>query len=126
MSAPAASIHDAERLVSALEASADWTSAADLALALYGSATPGNKRRVRVIARAVGDGIVSFPGSPGYKLWQLCTVDELHRCVAAWESQTVEMRHVRDLYRRRLYRQSPATFREDPTLRPTREQLTLL
>ena len=41
-------------------------------------------------------------------------------------SQTVEMRHVRDLYRRRLHKQSPATFTPDPTLRPTREQLTLL
>lgn len=75
MTAPAVSIQDAERLVAALEERADWTSAADLALALYGSATPGNKRRVRVIARAVGDGVVSFPGSPGYKLWSLCTVD---------------------------------------------------
>lgn len=36
------------------------------------------------------------------------------------------MRHVRDLYRRRLHKQNPATFRPDPSLRPTREQLQLL
>ena len=128
MAAPTITAVDVERLVEVLGTVGSWMTAADLSVALWGVDTEGNKRRVRAIASAAGAGVVSHPGSPGYKLWKSCTVDELHACVAAYTSQADEMRRRSDLYRMRLHREHPADL-DRPTgaeLRPAREQLTLL
>lgn len=116
---------DVERLVAVLSDGA-WATAATLAAAIYGAPTEAHKRRVRAIASASAPGIVSWPGSPGYKLLSACTVAELHACVDAYGSQTDDMRRRRDLYRRALYRRHPAKPTPDPALRPAREQLTFL
>lgn len=126
MSAPVVTPADAERLVKVLEASSGWLTAAAIANALFGKVNEQTKRRVRAIANAAGDAIVSYRGSPGYRLWTHCTVDELHTCVAAWDAQIQDMRLRRDLFRRRLYRSRPATITSDPELRPAREQLAFL
>ena len=126
MGEPVIEAADVERLIEALSAATDWMLAADLAARIYGAPTETNKRRVRAAAAAAGDGVVSYPGSRGYKLWRRCTVDELHACLASWQAQTEDMRRRRDLYRMRLHREHPATFREDPSLRPSSEQLVML
>ena len=126
MGEPVIEAADVERLIEALSAATDWMLAADLAFFNDTATTETNKRRVRAAAAAAGDGVVSYPGSRGYKLWRRCTVDELHACLASWQAQTDDMRRRRDLYRMRLFREHPATFREDPSLRPSSEQLVML
>ena len=98
MSAPTITAAEVERLVEVLDGAVGWMIAAEVAMALWSRDSEANKRRVRAIASAAGAGVVSYPGSPGYKLWKRCTVDELHACVAAYTSQADEMRRRRDLY----------------------------
>lgn len=108
MSAPEITIADVQALVTALERSAEqWLTAADLATLLHGTPTESAKRRIRAAASAAGSGVVSYPGSPGYALWTRCSADEIHACIAAWTSQTDEMRRRRDLYRLRLHTGRP-------------------
>ncbi|MEY4489712.1 MAG: hypothetical protein RIQ79_2220 [Verrucomicrobiota bacterium] len=129
MSAPTITAYDVERLVDTLGALADWATAAQLSTILWGADNEGNKRRVRALASAAGSGVVSYPGSKGYKLWKLCTGDELHHCINAYTTQTDDMRRRRDLYRARLHREHPVPatrFQPDPSLRPSTEQLALL
>ena len=120
--APAVTARDVERLVKVLEAAPGWLTAAALAQALFAKDTEQAKRKVRAIANAAGDAIVSSPGSPGYRLWKHCTAEELQTCLAAWNAQIDDMRLRRDLFRRRLFRSNPATFKPDPSLRPSQEQ----
>ncbi|MCS6244681.1 MAG: hypothetical protein H2172_16390 [Opitutus sp.] len=127
MSAPTITAADVKRLVEVLDGATGWMIAAEVAVALWSRDSEANKRRVRAIASAAGAGVVSYPGSPGYKLWTRCTVDELHACVAAYTSQADEMRRRRDLYRMRLHRQYPANFdRPAPELKPSQGQITFL
>ncbi len=126
MAAPSITVADVQRLSEVLATAGAWMTAADLSVAIYGHETESTKRRVRATASAAGAGIVSFPGSPGYKLWKLCTVDELHACVAAYTSQADEMRRRRDLYRIRLHRETAVDHSRPSPLQPTREQLTFL
>ena len=123
--APNIEVAEVERLVAVLEGAAGWMVAAEIAVALWARDSEANKRRVRAIASAAGYRVVSYAGSPGYKLWTRCTVDELHACVAAYTSQVnAEMRR-RDIYRVQLHREHPAKHdRPTPELRPSREQLT--
>lgn len=126
MSAPAVRACDVAALVATLGESRCWQTAEELSVALFGGVSEAKKRRVRAIASAAGSGIVSYPGSPGYKLWQHCTVDELHACVSAYSSQTDDMRRRRDLYRARLHREHAGqSCNATEALRPTREQLGL-
>lgn len=129
MGAPTITAYDVERLVDTLGALADWATAGQLSTILWGADTEGNKRRVRALASAAGSGVVSYPGSKGYKLWKLCTTDEIHACIAAYTAQTEDMRRRLTLYRVRLHRENPAPaarFAPDPALRPSNEQLALL
>lgn len=123
---PSISPEDVARLVKVLETAPGWLTAAALSQALFGNEAESGKRRIRAIANAAGDAIVSYPGSPGYRLWQRCTIEELETCHAAWNAQIEDMERRRALFVRRLYRAHPAKFAPDPALRPTREQLTLL
>lgn len=125
--APTVTADDVERLVRVLGAEARWVTGAALAQALFGKETEQAKRRVRAIASAAGAGVVSYPGSQGYKLWTICTADEVQACFAAWQAQIDEMERRRDQYRARLHRELPPYVgHADPDLRPSREQLTLL
>lgn len=63
--------------------------------------TDSSERHVRKIASAAAPVVVSYPGSPGYKLWNLCTVAEINHCIEAIESQAKDM-----LKRAVLYRQA--------------------
>lgn len=129
MGAPTITAHDVERLVDTLGALGGWATAAQLSVILWGTDNEGNKRRVRALASAAGSGVVSYPGSPGYKLWKLCTTAEIHACIGAYTAQADEMRRRLNLYRIRLHCENPAPverFEADPSLRPSTEQLALL
>ncbi|MDR2673898.1 MAG: hypothetical protein LBC18_03275 [Opitutaceae bacterium] len=74
---------DVAALKDALSLFHDWTTTAGL-LALL---PPGwTERRVRMAASADPE-LLSFPGSPGYKLTRDATPEEIHRAVDTLQSQ---------------------------------------
>lgn len=48
--------------------------------------TGWDERLVRALSRAARPRVVSYPGSPGYKLWNRCTVEELDKCIRAYRA----------------------------------------
>ena len=56
-----------------------------------GASTETQKRKLRAIAEAAGGSIVSYPGSPGYKLLDACTLKELRHGDRAMRSQLRKM-----------------------------------
>jgi hypothetical protein len=59
--------------------------------AVLGAHTEKAKRRLRAIAEISGGAIVSYPGSPGYKLLDSCTLDDLRHGDRAMRSQLKAM-----------------------------------
>jgi hypothetical protein len=84
--APRATPADIAWFIDRLRGRTDWVTATAL-----GATTEAQKRRLRQIKEMAGGKIVSFPGSPGYKLLDHCTLAELRRCDAAVRSQTRRM-----------------------------------
>lgn len=84
-----------------------WLTAAEI-----GAKLGISDRAVRKIASAACPAVVSFPGSPGYKLWALCTVEEIGHCIEAFESQGKDMIKRAVTYRQayhRRYRTAPTS-----------------
>ncbi len=77
-----------------------WMTAAQIASQMEGI----SDRKVRMIASAAAAAVVSFPGSPGYKLWGACTVDEINHAIEAFEAQARDMIKRANLYRRAYHR----------------------
>jgi hypothetical protein len=98
---------DVELLVAALRSMERWVTAGDLAVHLGAGYSD---RKVRAIAAAAVPQIVSYPGSPGYKLWQFCSVAEIDHCIEAFESQGSDMIKRAVLYRQAYHRR----FRGQP------------
>jgi hypothetical protein len=90
-----------EQLVAVLRAAGGWLTAREIA-ATMGEGT--SDREVRAIASAACPAVVSFPGSKGYKLWQLCTVAEITHAIEAFESQGSDMIKRAVLYRQAYHR----------------------
>lgn len=87
---------------------AGWLTAVEIATVMGGDTTD---REVRAIASAACPVVVSYPGSPGYKLWGLCTVEEINHCIEAFESQGRDMMKRAVMYRQayhRRFRGAPA------------------
>ena len=63
-----------------------WLTAGQLALALGWS-----DRKVRDVASASQGAVVSWPGSPGYRLFSACSVKEINHAVNALRSQADDM-----------------------------------
>lgn len=80
---------------------AGWLTATEIA-AIFGGET--TDREVRAIANAACPAVVSFPGSPGYKLWQLCTIEEINHCIESIESQAKDMMRRSVMYRQAYHR----------------------
>lgn len=100
---PEAKPEDVRALAGALTGRKKAVSAADLARVLGDG---WNERKVRSVARAAAPGIVSYPGAPGYKLWEECTVDEISHAIEAFRSQARDMEKraaiYHDAYHRRF------------------------
>ncbi len=99
--APAVSEADVAQLVAVLREAGDWLTAKECA-ALMGDGV--TDRAGRAIASAARPVVVSFPGSKGYKLWQLCTIAEVSHCIATFESQGSEMIKMAVLYRQAFHK----------------------
>jgi hypothetical protein len=94
-----------------------WRTAADL-----GAKTESQKRRLRLIVEASSGAILSYPGSPGYRLFDEATLTEIHRSVALRAQVRVMLRRYL-CYMRRLHRRSEPPIQPDffqPTLQPQR------
>lgn len=105
--APEVSPEQVEQLVAVLrEGPADkeewtgWMTAAEIAGKIEGA----TERKVRKTASAAAPAVVSFPGSPGYKLWASCTVAEINHAIASFEAQATDMIRRANLYRRAYHR----------------------
>lgn len=105
---PAASVEDVEWLVDLLKryahldkTSKGWMKAPHLAEASQGYM---NERKVRKVARAARPVVVSYPGSPGYKLWDDCTVEEINHAINAFDSQAKDMTACAHTYRMAYHR----------------------
>ncbi len=106
---PAVSPAEVEQLVAVLREAGDWRTARELAAALGEGA---NERSVRLVASVACPAVVSFPGSRGYKLWQLCSIEEIDHAIEAFESQGRDMLKRAVLYRQayhKRFRGSPGT-----------------
>lgn len=77
-----------------------WMTAAEIAARME----DGTDRLVRKIAAAAGEAVVSYPGSPGYKLWELCSVEEINHAIEAFESQARDMIKRAAMFRRAYHR----------------------
>ena len=99
--APAATPEEVARLVEVLREAGDWLPAKEIAARMAASA---NERSVRLVASVACPAVVSYPGSKGYKLWQLCTIEEIDRCIEAFESQGRDMIKRAVLYRQAYHR----------------------
>ena len=92
---PVATTDDVQCLVGLLKGKG-WLKAEHLAAISGGALTD---RKVRRIARAARPGVVSYPGSPGYKLWEECSVEEINHAIAAFDSQAKDMIACGHIYR---------------------------
>lgn len=99
--APIATTADVERVIAVLSDAKDWMTAAEIAEALGDKYTD---RKVRRVASAAAPQIVSFPGSPGYRLFNSCTVEEIDHCIATFRSQARDMTARSILYERAYHR----------------------
>lgn len=82
--APVVSVEDVKRLVGLLRAHKGWITRRALADSFGGGDRA--ERQIRAVAEAARPVVVSFPGSPGYRLWDHCTIEEIDRCIATFES----------------------------------------
>lgn len=92
---PEAKVEDVRAMAAVLAGRKKAVSAASLAQLLGQGWTD---RKVRAVARAAAPGIVSWPGAPGYKLWQECSVEEIQHAIAAFQSQARDMTARAQLY----------------------------
>ena len=73
--------------------------AGEIAERMFGRTSDTLERRVRKIASTARPAVVSFPGSPGYNLWERCTVDEINHGIESLESQGRDMIRQAHIYR---------------------------
>ncbi len=102
--APAVSMDDVRHLVTVLREADQRLSAAQICEVMFGVVTESQKRKVRAIASAARPRVVSFPGSPGYALWEWCTIDEIRHAIEAMEEQGQGMIKDANVYRVALHR----------------------
>lgn len=102
---PVVTSEQVERLVKILEDDGGWVCASDIG----GRAGAGmSDRTIRAAANAACPQVISYPGSPGYKLMKFCTVEEINHCIAAFQSQGTEMLKRANLITRAYHRRGAA------------------
>ncbi len=109
---PEVSVEEVQLLVAVLREAGGWVTAKEIAVLMGEGA---NERSVRLIASAACPAVVSYPGSRGYKLWQLCEIAEINHCIEAFESQGSDMIKRAVLYRQayhRRFRGAPENMRD--------------
>lgn len=114
--APEVSMEDVKRLVAVLKENTGWMTAAQLAERIYGSSSESLKRSIRAIASAARPRVVSFPGSPGYRVLERCSIEEIRRGINALESQGKSMIKDANIYRVAFHRFERGAKPEDLTM----------
>lgn len=104
--APAISPEEVRSLVSILRDSGAWMTRRELASAFGGEEVAD--RKVRAIAEAAAPVVVSWPGSPGYRHWDHCTVAEIDHCIEAFESAAKKLIQRAHVYRKAYHRRRSA------------------
>lgn len=97
--APVVSIENVRAVVAVLKECTAWLTAEQIA-----TQTGFSDRKVRLVAAAAMPQIVSFPGSPGYRLFEHCTIEEINHCIESFESQGRDMLKRAVLYRQAYHR----------------------
>ena len=105
MKAPRVDAVEIQKLIDVLRRSRAWMTARQICEMLYGQTSDALERRVRSSASAAVPEVVSYPGSPGYRLWSECTVEEINHCIEAFESQGRDMLKRAVAYRIAYHRQ---------------------
>ncbi len=95
------SAEDVERLVKMLSEAKGWLTAREIAERI---GPPANERSIRAAANAACPQVISYPGSPGYRLMGACTIQEINHCIAAFQSQGTEMLKRANLITRAYHR----------------------
>lgn len=98
---PDVSPAEVQQLIAVLHDADGWLGAKEIAARMAHGTTD---RDVRAIANAARPAVVSYPGSPGYKLWQLCSLEEVNHCIEAFEHQGKEMIKCGVLYRQAYHK----------------------
>ena len=97
--APEVSPEQVEQLVLVLRSHGGWMTAQEISGCINIS-----ERVTRKTASASAPAIVSYPGSPGYKLWSLCSVEEINHAIESLEAQARDMIKRANLYRMAYHR----------------------
>lgn len=97
------SAEDVERLVKVLKEAGVWLTAREIAARI---GPPANERSIRAAANAACPAVISYPGSPGYRLMSACTVEEINHSIAAFQSQGTEMLKRANLIARAYHRRA--------------------
>ena len=117
---PAIGPEDIGRVVDVLKGALGWMTAKEIAERLYGAASPSLERKIRAIASAAAPQIVSYPGSPGYRLWTAeLPMAEISHCIDALQAQGQDMIRRANVYRaayHRRYRGPVAPDRQEAFL----------
>ncbi len=92
---------DVERLVKILTEAEGWLTAREIAARI---GPPANERSIRAAANAACPQVISYPGSPGYRLMSACTIEEINHSIAAFQSQGTEMLKRANLINRAYHR----------------------
>ena len=96
--APAVSTDEVRRLVEILRSTGAWMTRRELASVFGGEEIAD--RKIRAIAEVAAPVVVSWPGSPGYRHWDACTVAEINHCIDAFESSGKKQFQRAHVYRR--------------------------
>lgn len=102
---PAIAPEDIGRVVDVLKQAPGWMTASEIAVKLHGLSSPTLERKIRAIASAAAPQIVSYPGSPGYRLWTAALpLDEVNHCIEALQAQGEDMIRRANVYRAAYHR----------------------
>ena len=96
--APAVTADEVQRLVEILRSTGAWMTRRELASVFGGEEIAD--RKIRAIAEVAAPVVVSWPGSPGYRHWDACTVAEISHCIDAFESSGKKQFQRAHVYRR--------------------------
>ncbi len=106
---------DVASLLRVLRGAESWLTAKEIAEQMYGRTDATLERRVRATASAARPAVVSFPGSPGYNLWERCSRPEIDHGISSLESQGRDMMKQANVYRAACLRRFREAKPEDNT-----------
>jgi hypothetical protein len=102
-SGPTFNPYQVAAVIGVLRRNGGWMTATEIA-DVMGNKSEAFERRVRACASVGAPAVVSYPGSPGYKFWDFCSVEEIDHCINAFEAQGKDMIRRAHVYRMAYHR----------------------